>query len=397
MEPNPPNLPSYEASQSGSKSPVNRVISSQPVKNTTPEPINPNAFEEVMSREEEARGPLLEPFYRHRLFIAMGCLLAGVIAGKYVADSGPSANKPNWQTSSVASPETNVPIDGGVFNQVDGAMKAAKMPDKSAVAYQIKFRELNSVEEYDPWKPLNGGFPLPPTAIQAKMVERMANAQGSSIPKPLNGEFKSFGVTASGEVVPLDPATSQQLPDIRGVKQTGNSKPVLSQKPGMVNSSTAVESSDNEVYLAIKCNADDPKAASIRASIVANSMGGSGRIFEHVVESGDVELHGAFLLFPANKLETVKDELGKLGSLESDRAQTGNLNDFQVQIQSPFVARLTQLRERRKELLVDFLDDAQPVKLIDEAIEQEGKAILATQLSRVVKTGPRAAIRLLFK
>jgi hypothetical protein len=110
-----------------------------------------------------------------------------------------------------------------------------------------------------------------------------------------------------------------------------------------------------------------------------------------------VEQHGAFLLFPANRLEAVKVELGKLGTLESDRAQTGNLNDFQVQIQSPFVARLTQLRERRKELLVDFLDDAQPVKIIDEAIEQEGKAVMATQLSRAVKTVPRAAIRLLFK
>ena len=102
MEPNPPNLPSYEASQSGSKTPVNRVISSQPVQNTTPEPINPNAFEEVMSREKAARGPLLEPFYRHRLFIAMGCLLAGVIAGKYVADSGSSASPKACQASALS-------------------------------------------------------------------------------------------------------------------------------------------------------------------------------------------------------------------------------------------------------------------------------------------------------
>jgi hypothetical protein len=42
---------------------------------------------------------------------------------------------------------------------------------------------------------------------------------------------------------------------------------------------------------------------------------------------------------------------------------------------------LAKLKEKKKDLLVDFLDDAQPVKQINEAIDIETRAVSATRLA----------------
>jgi hypothetical protein len=330
--------------------------------------ISPNAFEEVMARERELL-PVQEPFFKNRAFIAAICVIAGVTIGKLTTD-----------TKVVEKPIQ--PPQKIVLSKVESDPK------------NLIFRNLRSVAEFDPWNPMNGGFPLPPQETQARLIESYTAPPPSgervvtTMPKPISGGFNQ-----SGDIVPIDPGVS--LPPIGGDRfprlpnsgsQTTNPQ-VSSQDTGVPLSS--------EKYVSMIGSSTDPEQSATKVITFANSSGGTGRLFAHMTEEGSVESYGALLLIPASKFEAIKSQILGLGDVKIDGTIPGDPKDHQATIQGVFNARLTRLRDKRKELLVDFLEDAQPVKLINDAIDQESRALQATRLSG--KTRGKVAIRIMFK
>lgn len=97
-------------------------------------------------------------------------------------------------------------------------------------------------------------------------------------------------------------------------------------------------------------------------------------------EDGSVEAQGVLVIIPASQFESVKSKIEALGGASVESNIEGNASSEQSRIQSVFTTRLAKLREKQKDLLVDFLEDAQPVKQIKEAIDLETRAVSATRL-----------------
>ena len=99
-----------------------------------------------------------------------------------------------------------------------------------------------------------------------------------------------------------------------------------------------------------------------------------------MAEDGTIEAQGVLLIIPASKYELAKTKIEGLGGATIDANVDGIASGEQSKIQGQFSARLSKLRDKHKDLLVDFLDDAQPVKQIKEAIDFEARAVSATRL-----------------
>lgn len=330
--------------------------------------ITPNAFEEVMAREKESQ-PSPEPFYKNRAFIAAICVIGGVTLGKLTTETK--------VVEKVVEPKQSLT-----------AIKSETDPKN------LIFRNLRSVSEFDPWDPMNGGFPLPPQVTQARLIESYTapipseERVASTIPKPLPGGFN-----ATGDIIPIDPGVS--LPPINGDRF-----PRLPKTGPQAGDGTSIQSGSNvplssEKYVSMVGTSTDPEQAVNKVLGFANASGGYGRTFAHMTEEGSVESYGAILVIPASKFESVKTQILGAGEVKIDGTLAGDPKEHQGAIQGIFNARLARLRDRRKELLVDFLEDAQPVKLINDAIDQESRALQATRLSG--KTSGKVAIRIMFK
>ena len=341
--------------------PILEVVEGDAKEKESDRSIVPNAFESVLEKYEE-QPKYIEteaPVYKNRAFIGVICLIAGIAAGRLTMQPKIETRVITKEAPVVAA-ATNTPVEPP---KVDDA-----------------FRELSSLAEFDPWEPMNGGFPLPPKSTQATIVGR----SGGGVPS-FSGPAPSG---LSGRITPLDPGDfAGTLPNIGGpAGATTNlpTEPVPGGAPAGGNAKVVDGgqpiSGGKEHYVSISMNGPDPEKGQGSISGIASSFGGSARTFTHMAEDGTVEARGVLVIVPAAKFEEAKAKIEGLGGATIDTSYDGLASDRQSQIQAMFVSRLAKLRDRQKDLLVDFLDDAQPVKIINEAIDNESRAVSATRL-----------------
>jgi hypothetical protein len=331
--------------------------------------IVPDAFEQVMAKyeglPEESTIPV-EPFYKNRFFIGSVCAFAGLLVGHFVAEPKTIEKIVEQQKPVVLA--TNTPTPN---------------PTKLVTDPQVKqpFRELKDSKEFDPWKPLNGGFPVPPKDAQERIASTMGPIRGgfSQMPAP---EISGRPGRRTGPILPLDPGSYPGLPDQNG--ETGNGAADQNQNPkNSGETKTPFEDKvvrTTEKYVSVSMNGPDPESGQGRLVSIANGMGGSGRTFTHMTEEGSIEAQGVILIVPMAKFEDTKRAIERLGGASVDGEYNGVASRYQGNAQGIFSSRLAKLREKRKDLLVDFLEDAQPVKQITEAIDIESRAVSATRL-----------------
>jgi hypothetical protein len=348
--------------------PILEVVEGDPSQdeNGASEPVTaivPNAFETVLAQYDESQTPKYiepeAPVYKNRALIAVICVLAGIFAGRLTT-------QPKVVTQIVTKEVPTVTFAKPDVQKVDNA-----------------FRDLTDLKNFDPWQPMNGGFPLPPKATQANIV-----ARGGGSSQPFNPPPPSM----RGNITPLDPTDmGGPLPNIGG---KGISLP-QNPEPAGKNPKTAATDSQGtptiaatgkdavigkERYVAFSVNGPEPTQGQSTLSSLATSMGGTARTFTHMAEDGTVEAQGVLLIIPASKYDAVKSKIEALGGATIDSNIDGNATSEQGRIQSSLIARLAKLRDKKKDLLVDFLEDAQPVKQISEAIDYESRAVSATRL-----------------
>jgi hypothetical protein len=337
-------------------------------------PVETNAFEEVMGKQKRKPKRMKtdgEPIYKSRVLLGVFGVVGGILIGKYVAE-------PKVVTKIV---EKEKPV-------VDKLVTPLK--DSKSL-----FRNLKTAKEFDPWKPLNGGFPIPPAeeqqmyadAARNEALGRPTDTMVARMPRPMRGDAGSGDIGA----VPLDP--SGALPDIIGEPLPSNGKgrkgETLPDTQGEKPVTKPTNVTGGPHYLAISLGGGEPG----RVASVARNNGGEAREFSHVTEEGAVEAQGVLLVIPAAKYDKAKSDILKMGG-SVDGEYEGSPSSHQGQIQGIFVSRLAKLRSKKKDLLIDFQEDAPPVLALTEAIDIESRAVSATRVSGGSKI---AVIRVLIR
>ena len=327
--------------------------------------IVPNAFETVLAKYDENHIPKYvepeAPAYKNRAFIAAICIVGGIVAGRLT---------------------TQPKIETRIVNKDRPVLVASENPTAKEPQLNNAFRDLADLKEFDPWQPMNGGFPLPPKSTQANIVSR----SGSS-----NANFNPAPPSMRGSIEPMNPNdVVGPLPKIGGpgIALPANPEPggKASTKtsndgnPTSVVGATKPEVLGKERYVSMSVSGTEPSQGQNAISGIASTSGGSTRKFSHMNEDGSVEAQGVLVIIPASQFESVKSKIEALGGASVESNIEGNASSEQSRIQSVFTTRLAKLREKQKDLLVDFLEDAQPVKQIKEAIDLETRAVSATRL-----------------
>lgn len=319
--------------------------------------IVPNAFESILARVDEDQPPKYvepeAPAYKNRAFIAAICIVGGILAGRFTAQPA---------------------VEKVIVNKDRPVIMASQTPKSEVPKVDNAFRELADLKDFDPWQPMNGGFPLPPKSTQANIVSRSGAPSTAFSPSP--------PPTMTGSITPVNPEDiTGPLPNVGGPGIAMPSNPVPGGSTPETNQQTPkAEPAGKERYVAMTVTGAEPSQGQSSLVSMANSLGGTANKFSHMNEDGTVEAQGVLIIIPASKYEQAKSKIEGLGGASIDSMNEGNASGEQSKIQGIFIARLTKLREKQKDLLVDFLDDAQPVKLIKEAIDMEVRAVSATRL-----------------
>jgi hypothetical protein len=327
--------------------------------------IIPDAFEQVLARIEAEQGPVYvavqEPIYKSRPLIAALFMIGGLALGRLTMEPQIVTKYIEKVVPAAATAKTEVPL----------------------LAVSNPFRKLATTGEFDPWKPLNGGFPIPPPQTQGKLLDRPSgsfNPEDFSSPNPIRGQV--------GGMLPFDPGAplkpgvglpdangntpepgvdpNQGLPDANGKKPTEGDKPV--------------NKVASEKYVLMSLSGPEPSSGQSKILGIASANGGTGRSFSHMTEEGSIEAQGVLIIVPASAADKVQSAIEALGGASVEATNTGNASAFQGSISGIFNTRLKKLRDKKEELLKDFEEDAQPVKQIIEAIDMESRAVSATRL-----------------
>lgn len=312
-----------------------------------------------------------QPAYKNRALIAMVFALVGIVAGRLTMEPKETVRiveKPTPAITNAEPPKAQDPV----------------------IVVVNPFRTLATTDEFDPWQPLNGGFPIPP-----KEVELAIAARSGYVAPPAN--LRGSGFAPSGPIEPWDPGIQGNLPNVGDGGATplphdpvagGGNNPTGTKPP-------VGQAGGKDRYVAYNMNGPAPESGQKSLLSIAAGAGGTGRSFVHYGEDANVESHGVLLIVPAGQYEAVVKKIEALGGAEQEGNYEGDVIEQQSRIQGMFVTRLAKLNEKRKDLLVDFLEDAQPVKQVNEAIDQETRAVSATRLPGGI-TG-KAVIRVLLK
>ncbi len=327
--------------------------------------IVPDAFEQVLARVEAEQGPVYvavqEPVYKSRPLIAVLFLMGGLALGRFTME-----------------PQTITKV----VEKIVPAAASAK-PEVPLLSLSNPFRKLATTTEFDPWMPLNGGFPIPPPQTQGKLLERPSggfNPEDFNSPSPMRGNV--------GGMMPFDPGAPLKpgggLPDANGTGITPGADPNQGLPDANGKKPSAGETPGSKIasekYVAMSLSGPEPSSGQSRILGIASANGGTGRSFTHMTEEGSVEAHGVLIIVPASAAEKVQSAIEALGGASVDATNTGNASAFQGAISGLFNTRLKKLRDKKEELLKDFEEAAQPVKQIIEAIDMESRAVSATRL-----------------
>ena len=361
-----------------STEPILEVVEGDAAEPKAESAIVPNAFETVLAQYDEHKAPKVvepeAPAYKNRAFIAAICVVGGIIAGRLTT-------QPKVETHFVQKDRPVLIAD-----------QSSSKPEAATLKVNNAFRELTDLKEFDPWQPMNGGFPLPPKETQANVVSRSGGS----------ANFNPAPPSLRGNISPMDPSDiGGALPNIGGKGIALPANPDPGGKTTTQTGSATVVGTTNDVnvgkerYAAITVTGTEPSQGQSLLAKLASSLGGSANTFTHMAEDGTVDAQGILLIIPAAKYELAKTKIESLGGATVDADVEGIATGEQTKIQGLFLARLSKLRDKHKDLLVDFLDDAQPVKQIKEAIDFEARAVSATRLPAGL-TG-KTVIRVLLK
>jgi len=303
-----------------------------------------------------------ERWYLNRAFIAALCIFAGVLIGKFVQDRPVQpaiAAALQYQSDKDSTNEDPIPRSESGTEPAEPLVK-------------IPFRKLAAVEDFDPLNPLKGGFPIPPKKVEEKLVSGgqvrvippadLRNLPGPML-EPLEGELPPFDPT-SGDTQPAGPSgPGKGLPNPNG-QGTAESVAVELDLPFAVGGA-AVASADSVIS---------------RLNGIAAANGGKARTFDHMGVGGGVEGKAILLVVPIEKYAKAESAVRRVSGVSLD--QSGRLSEGsrQSRLSAAFKTRLEELQQKRKELLVDFLEDSPVVKDIDVAIVAEARAVSASRL-----------------
>ncbi len=297
------------------------------------------------------------------------------------------------------------------------ASVAAYAPDTAgtppATLGRLPVRNLKTLDEWDALDPFAGGFPLPPSdwtppllalnpPIPAPVAPLASGDAGSAPPRALGGDGfapeRSAGrmrpPSLTGPMAVLPPMSPGVVPG--GVVPEGQTPadPKATNDPTAGPAATPVPPAGAQLVLGTLTGVD-LEAGQRSVAALAARHAGAARTFTHMDADGNVEAQGVVLLVAPSDVPKVVAEIKRLGDFSVEDESRGSKASRQSKLSGTLSARLSLLRRKREELLVQFLEDADPVKNIEAAIDKEARAVGAVRLTGAADR--LAAIRVLLK
>ena len=280
--------------------------------------IVPDAFETVLAKYDENQPPKYvepeAPAYKNRAFIAAICIIGGIVAGRLT---------------------TQPKVETRIVTKDRPVLVASENSSVKAPQLNNAFRDLADLKEFDPWQPMNGGFPLPPKSTQANIVSRSSssNANFSPAPPSLRGSIEPMNPNEVFGPLPKTGAPGIALPTN---PEPGGKTPAKTSTDGGKTSVVGANKSDavgKERYVSMSVSGPEPSQGQASIAGIASAVGGSTRKFSHMNEDGSVEAQGVLVIIPASQFEAVKTKIEALGgaSVESNIEGNASTGDHQQQ------------------------------------------------------------------
>lgn len=157
--------------------------------------------------------------------------------------------------------------------------------------------------------------------------------------------------------------------------------------PGPIFVSPDEKESPKTTLVDVRLSVSDGDKALSLAQVVAAKAGGVAIQFDENASEGPAT--GALLFVPQNRLADAEKALGGVGSIVIKDHWSGTNADRLDRLQGTAESAVSDLRVRRQELLVKYLDDAPQVTLVDQEIERIQRSLSAL---RAQKASPGTAI-----
>lgn len=136
-------------------------------------------------------------------------------------------------------------------------------------------------------------------------------------------------------------------------------------------------------------------AVQARMSSFARDAGGSARAFVLYQVGQPQQPRGLLVMIPNDRLEEAFMELVRLGSIVERDSWQGSAAARRTRLASGLLDQRDELEKRRQELLVRWLEDAEPVKRVDDELAEVRRSLAEVELGR--ETDPLAVIKLTFR
>lgn len=150
--------------------------------------------------------------------------------------------------------------------------------------------------------------------------------------------------------------------------------------PGPIFVSPDEKASPKTTLVDVRLSVSDGDKALSQAQVVAAKAGGVAIQFDEHASEGPAT--GALLFVPQNRLADAEKALGGVGSIVIKDHWSGTNADRLDRLQGAAESAVSDLRVRRQELLVKYLEDAPQVTLVDQEIERIQRSLSALRAQK---------------
>lgn len=132
-----------------------------------------------------------------------------------------------------------------------------------------------------------------------------------------------------------------------------------------------------------------------RMSTFARDAGGSSRPFVDYRAGQPQQSRGLLVVVPNDRLEEAFLEIVRVGSIAARDSWRGTAAGRRTRLAGDLLDQRDVLEKRRQELLVRWLEDAEPVRRVDEELAEVRRSLAEVELSR--DTDAQAVIKITFR
>lgn len=224
----------------------------------------------------------------------------------------------------------------------------------------------------------------PAATVEPNLPRGHENAiQNPATPKPTaqDGNLPKGGAPVAAGIPKPGAAKKPPVKQISGTIPDAPLAPGTSPfNPGPIFVSPDEKETPKATLVDVRLTVSDGDKAFSQAQVVAAKAGGVAIQFDEHASEGPAT--GALLFVPQNRLADAEKALSGVGSIVIKDRWSGTNADRLDRLQATAESAVSDLRVRRQELLVKYLEDAPQVTLVDQEIERIQRSLSALRAQK---------------